>query len=171
MFSTDALQVYITGHMAGSAAASDLARRGAHNNKGALGMFFTVLSREIEADRRTLNQIAITVGAHPSVPKQAAGVAAERLSRFKIDHRMPGSAELSPLLELEQLYLGIEGKRSLWRSLGTLEDSRLARFNFASLAARAREQLAVVEEERLRAAARALASPPSPITSRQRSLA
>jgi hypothetical protein len=139
MSSDNALQVYITDHMAGSVAASDLARRGADNNDGPLGTFFADLSREIEADRRTLDQIATTVGAQPNALKQAAGVAAERLSRFKIDHRMTGSAELSLLLELELLYLGIEGKHSLWRSLSTLEDSRLARFDFASLAARARE--------------------------------
>ena len=70
---------------------------------------------------------------------------------------MTGSTELSLLLELELLYLGIEGKHSLWRSLGALDDSRLAGFDFAGLAARAREQLAAVEEQRLRAAATALA--------------
>jgi hypothetical protein len=34
----------------------------------------------------------------------------------------------------------------LWRSLGTLDDDRLDGFDFAQLAARAREQLAAVEE-------------------------
>ena len=71
--------------------------------------------------------------------KQAAAVAAERLSRFKIDHRITGSPDLSLLLELELLYLGIEGKHSLWRSLDVLHDSRLAEFDFGKLAARARE--------------------------------
>jgi hypothetical protein len=136
-------------------AASDLARRGADNNQGALALFFADLSREIEADRRTLDEIGTAAGTQPSAIKQAA-VAAERLSRFKIDHRVTGSTELSLLLELELLYLGIEGKHSLWRSLGTLEDPRLKAFDFASLAARAREQLAAVEEQRLRTAAAAL---------------
>ncbi|MGH3153991.1 MAG: hypothetical protein ACRDOB_25120 [Streptosporangiaceae bacterium] len=142
--------------MAGSVAASDLARRGADNNQGPLALFFADLSREIEADRRTLDEIGAMAGTQPSAIKQAAAVAAERLSRFKIDHRMTGSAELSLLLELELLYLGIEGKHSLWRSLGTLGDPRLKAFDFANLAARAREQLAAVEDQRLRTAATAL---------------
>jgi len=142
--------------MAGSVAASDLARRGADNNQGPLAVFFAGLSREIDADRRTLDEIGAAVGTQPNAIKQAAAVAAERLSRFKIDHRMTGSTDLSRLLELELLYLGIEGKHSLWRSLGTLDDPRLAEFDFADLAARAREQLAAVEEQRLRAAAAAL---------------
>jgi len=48
--------------MTGSVAASDLARRGASNNQGPLAAFFADLSREIEADRRTLDQIATAVG-------------------------------------------------------------------------------------------------------------
>jgi hypothetical protein len=156
MSAENALQVYITDHMAGSVAASDLARRGADNNQGPLALFFADLSRDIEADRRTLDEIGAAVGTQPSAIKQAAAVAAERLSRFKLDHRMTGSAELSLLLELELLYLGIEGKHSLWRSLGTLDDPRLKAFDFANLATRAREQLTAVEEQRLRTAATAL---------------
>jgi hypothetical protein len=155
MSSDTPLQVYLTDHMAGSVAASDLARHGADHNEGLLAAFFADLLREIEADRRTLDQIASSIGTRPSALKQAAAVAAERLSRVKMDHRMTGSAELSRLLELEMLYLGIEGKHSLWRSLDTLNDPRLAEFDFPKLAARAREQLAAVEEQRLQAVASA----------------
>jgi hypothetical protein len=158
----NALEIYITDHMAGSVAASDLARRGADNNQGPLGLFFVNLSREIEADRRTLDEIGAAVGTHPSAIKQAVAVAGERLSRFKIDHRITGSTELSLLLELELLYLGIEGKHSLWRSLGALDDARLAGFDFPGLAARAREQLTAVEEQRLRAAGTALTATTAP---------
>src|SRR6202451_159168 len=156
MSAENSLQVYVTDHMAGSVAASDLARRGADNNQGPLGTFFSDLSREIEADRRTLDEIAATVGTQPSALKQAAAVAAERLSRFKLDHRMTGSPELSLLLELELLYLGIEGKHTLWRTLRVLDDPRLGEFNFDQLAGRAEKQLAAVEEQRLAVAADAL---------------
>ena len=53
MSSQHALQVYLADHMAGSVAASDLARRGADNNQRPLATFYAELSREIEADRRT----------------------------------------------------------------------------------------------------------------------
>jgi hypothetical protein len=156
--SDDALDIYLTDHMAGSLSASDLARRGAENNDGPLAQFFTDLTREIEIDRRTLEQIGGCLDTQASPLKQAGAVAAERLSRFKIDHRISGSPELSLLLELELLYLGIQGKHALWRTLGALGDPRLAEFDFGKLARRADEQLAVVEEQRLAAARSALAS-------------
>jgi hypothetical protein len=154
--SDNAMNVYLTDHMAGSLSASDLARRGASNNDGPLGQFFTDLTREIEIDRRTLEQVAARVDTQASPLKDAAAVAAERLSRFKIDHRITGSAELSLLLELELLYLGIQGKYALWRTLDALNDPRLAEFDFGKLGQRADEQLAAVEEQRLAAAKTAL---------------
>lgn len=153
-----ALEAYLTDHMAGSVSASDLAKRGAKNNAGPLGTFFADLAREIDIDRRTLNSIASQVGVQAHPLKQAGAVAAERLSRFKIDHRMTGSPELSLLLELELLYLGIQGKHVLWRTLQTAarNDSRLAQFDFGKLADRAQEQLGAVEQQRLTVAESAL---------------
>jgi len=63
---------------------------GAENN-GSGGTIFSDLSHEIEAERQTLESAASRprVLAHPL--KQAGAVVAERLSRFKIDHRaIPG---------------------------------------------------------------------------------
>jgi hypothetical protein len=62
-------------------------------------------------------------------------VTAERLSRFKIDHRMTGRPELSLLLELELFHPGIEGKHTLWRTLRSLpgNEPRLADFDFGDL--------------------------------------
>jgi hypothetical protein len=159
MSSEKALAVYLTDHMAGSVSASDLAKRGAKHNDGQVSRFFADLAREIEADRRMLRSVADRVGTQPSLLKQAGAVAAERLSRFKIDHRVTGSPQLSLLLELELLYLGIEGKHTLWRTLRSLSgsDARLAEFDFDELARRAAEQLEAVEGQRLAAAATALA--------------
>lgn len=154
----ESLGVYLTDHMAGSVSASDLAKRGAENNPGQLGEFFAGLAREIELDRQTLETVMTAVGAQANPLKQAGAVAAERLSRFKIDHRVTGSPELSLLLELELLYLGIQGKNVLWRTLRVLagQDARLSGFDFVMLAGRAEAQLASVEEQRVRAAAAAL---------------
>lgn len=156
--SDNALDVYLTDHMAGSVSASDLARRGAKNNEGPVAQFYAELAREIEVDRRTLDEIAARVGTQASPLKQAGAVAAERLSRFKIDHRFTGSPKLSLLLELELLSLGIQGKHALWRTLDALADARLAGFDFGKLIQRAGEQLAGLEEQRLAAARDALAS-------------
>jgi hypothetical protein len=71
---------------------------------------------------------------------------------------MTGSPQLSLLLELELLYLGIEGKHTLWRTLRVLTgtDTRLAEFDFDNLIKRAQEQLTGVEKQRLAAATTAL---------------
>lgn len=160
MAAGSALEAYLSDHMAGSVSGSDLARRGAKNNDGPVGVFFADLAREIELDRRTLSEVASRVGAQPHPVKQAGAVAAERLSRFKIDHRVTGSQQLSLLLELELLYLGIQGKHALWRALNVVAagDPRLGEFNFDHLASRAEQQLAAVEEQRLSTAASALTS-------------
>jgi hypothetical protein len=156
---TGALEAYLTDHMAGSVSASDLARRGAANNDGPMQTFFAGLAREIDIDRRTLDSIASQVGVQSHPLKQAGAVAAERLSRFKIDHRMTGDSKLSLLLELELLELGIQGKQALWRTLEVVagNDPRLAEFDFGRLASRAQEQLDAVEEQRLAVAQTALA--------------
>jgi hypothetical protein len=133
------LDVYLTDHMAGSVSAHDLAR-------------------EIEVDRKTLADIAAQLGTRANPLKQAGAVVAERLSRLKIDHRMTGSPQLSLLLELELLYLGIQGKHTLWRSLEALGDSRLAGFDFGKLTRRADDQLAGVEQQRLTVVRHALAA-------------
>jgi hypothetical protein len=107
MTSQNALQTYLTDHMAGSVAASDLAKRGADNNEGPLAMFFADLAREIDTDRRTLDRIAACAGTEPSTLKQAAAVAAERLSRFKIDHCMTGDPELSRRRSADPMVLAV----------------------------------------------------------------
>ncbi len=160
MSAGSALEAYLSDHMAGSVSASDLARRGAKNNDGPIGVLFADLAREIELDRRTLSEISSRAGAQPHPVKEAGAVAAERLSRFKIDHRMTGNQQLSLLLELELLCLGIQGKHALWRALKVVaaNDPRLGEFDFDHLADRAEQQLAAVEEQRLSIAASALSS-------------
>jgi len=150
------LSAYLTDHMAGSVTASDLAKRDAKSNEGPIAQFFADLSREIEIDRRTLASVAEHCGVEPSPLKEAGAMVAERLSRFKFDHRVTGSPQLSLLLELELLYLGIEGKHTLWRTLRALHDSRLQEFDFDKLARRAQEQLSAVEEQRVAVAVAAL---------------
>ena len=158
--SRGALHAYLSDHMAGSVTASDLAKRGASKNDGLLRAFFSDLGRDIDADRQTLGSIASRVGVGPHPVKQAAAMAAERFSRFRIDHRMTGNRELSLLLELELLYLGIQGKHALWRALEVVaeDDARLADVDFEALAKRATQQLDAVEGQRQAIVRKALAA-------------
>jgi hypothetical protein len=147
-------------HLAGSAAAVELVERIRDNNEGTdLARAMETLLGDIEADQATLAAIMERLGVEPSSPKQAAGKVLETLSRFRLNERVTGSAEVSLLMELETLSLGIEGKLSLWRSLGEVTGSlaALAEFDLPTLASRAVSQRAVVEPFRLQAAGAALA--------------
>jgi hypothetical protein len=157
---THALDVYLNDHLAGSAAAVELVERIRDNNEGtALATHMAGLLGEIEADKATLSAVMERLGVVRSTPKQVAGKVLETLSRVRLNERVTGSAEVSLLMELETLSLGIEGKVALWRSLGQVVESRpdLAEFNLPTLASRAVSQRAGVEPFRLEAAAAALA--------------
>jgi hypothetical protein len=151
-----ALAAYLTDHMAGSVTASDLTRRGTRNNDGQIARFYGDLAGQIEADRRTLRLIAERVDVQPNAVKETAAMIGERVTRFKLDRRATSNPALSLLLELELLYLGIQGKNALWRALRALSasEARLAEFDFDELAARAELQLAAVDEQRIAAVAR-----------------
>ena len=156
---TEALDVYLNDHLAGSAAAVELVERIRDNYEGTpLAAHMARLLGEIEADRDTLSAVMERLGVVRSTPKQVAGKVLETLSRFRLNERVTGSPEVTRLMELETLSLGIEGKVSLWRSLSEVVDSRpeLAEFDLPTLASRAISQRAGVEPFRLEAAAAAL---------------
>ena len=160
MADTKPLDVYLNDHLAGSAAAVELVERLRANNKGTpLAAHLEGLALEIEADRDTLGQVMERLGVARSTSKQVAGKVLETLSRLRLNEHVTGSEDVTRLMELETLSLGIEGKLSLWRSLTEVAASRpaLAGVDLAALAARAVSQRAGVERFRLEAAAAALA--------------
>jgi hypothetical protein len=154
------LDVYLNDHLAGSAAAVELVERIRDNNEGtAVATHMAGLLGDIEADRDTLGTVMERLGVVRSTPKQVAGKVLETLSRFRLNERVTNSPEVTLLMELETLSLGIEGKVALWRSLGEVTASRpeLAEFDLPTLASRGVSQRAGVERFRLEAAAAALA--------------
>ena len=159
MAETEPLDVYLNDHLAGSAAAVELVERIRDNNQGtALATHMEQLLVEIERDRNTLGEVMQRLGVVRSTPKQVAGKVLETLSRLRLNERITGSADVTRLLELETLSLGIEGKLLLWRALSEVAESRpeLAEFDLPSLATHAVSQRAGVEPFRLQAAAAAL---------------
>lgn len=159
MADTQPLDVYLNDHLAGSAAAVELVERVRDNNEGTpLAAHMQNLLGAIEADRETLGAVMEALGVARSTPKQVAGKVVETLSRLRVNERVTGNADVTRLMELETLSLGIEGKLSLWRSLGQVNASRpaLAAFDLPALADRAVKQRAGVEPFRLEAAAQAL---------------
>ena len=165
MAHNEALASYLNDHLAGSAAAVELVERIKANNEGtSLAAHLEGLAREIEADRDTLGEVMERLGVVRSTPKQVVGKVMETLSRLRLNEKVTGGPEISRLMELETLSLGIEGKVALWRSLNHVADSRpeLAEFDVASLIVQAVGQRSGLEPFRLEAAAGALTATPDP---------
>jgi hypothetical protein len=78
---------------------------------------------------------------------------AEKLRRVvKLNGRLTGYSPLSRFLELESLYLGITGKRELWRALQRSYVQDVPGVDFEELERRAERQAADIEDHRLEAA-------------------
>ena len=165
MTDSQPLDVYLNDHLAGSAAAVELVERIRDNNEGTpLAEHMEGILSDIKADADTLSAVMEALGVTRSTPKQVAGKVLETLSRLRLNQRVTRNADVTRLMELETLSLGIEGKLSLWRSLGQVTASRpeLANFDLPVLADRAVKQRASLEPFRLEAAAQAF-DPSEPV--------
>ena len=154
------LQIYLNDHLAGSVTGLELARRSLSSNEGSeLGGFLAQLVREIEEDKNSLEELIDRLGFKKSAFKQSAGWMAEKAGRLKLNGRITGYSDLSRLLELEGLLIGVTGKLSLWENLKSVEDldPTLATFDFDTLKKRAHEQIAGIEKHKAEAAAIAFA--------------
>jgi hypothetical protein len=148
---------YLNDHLAGATVGRELTKRTLGSNRGnEFGEFLEGLLVEIEEDRETLLEVMRTVGVGQDRVKAAGALVAERLGRLKLNGSIVSYSPLSRLVELEGLSVGIDGKRSLWRSLAQLEDPALSEFDFWALEARAETQREGIETLRLEAARIAL---------------
>jgi hypothetical protein len=152
------LATYLNDHLGGSTFGVELARRAAGENQGSeLGAFLSQLAGEIESDRAALQAIMAELGVKADRAKVALGWAAEKLGRLKPNAQLRGYSPLSPLVELEGLLVGIQGKLSMWRSLAEVAEALgLEPARLQGLAARALSQQADVERHRLDVARTAL---------------
>ena len=152
------LATYLNDHVLGATLGTELVRRAARENQGSgLGEFLTGLAQEIDDDRDTLLALMAELGIKPDRLKVAAGWTGEKLGRLKPNAQLRGYSPLSPLVELEGLLIGIQGKLAMWRVLAEVaQDVGLDRARLEALAARAERQQADVERHRLDAGRRAL---------------
>ena len=118
------------------------------------------LAAEIEEDRDALLEIMERLGASRDQAKVALGWVSEKAARLKPNGELRGTSPLTPLVELESLSLGIEGKRSLWLALSETDAvaELLGRDRLAELVARAEDQRERVEVHRRAAARQAFAA-------------
>ncbi len=159
--SRELLGIYLNDHLAGSIAGHELAKRSAKSNQGTeFGPFLRELATEIEADQRSLRLVMDRLGVKPNPIKDSGAWVAEKIGRLKLNGSLTGYSELSRVVELEGLAVGITGKTALWRSLKTTfaEEGSLDGVDLDELMTRAEKQRAGVEEHRLKAAAMAFTS-------------
>lgn len=153
------LSAYLNDHLAGSAAAMQLANRCREQHRNSdLGRYLGVLLDEIQEDRHVLAQVMTAVGARTNPVKQAGALGAELLTRLKSQVPLLGSGStVARLEEIELLSLGVEGKQLLWRLLDELSSSeeRLQAFDFPALEKRAQVQRDGLEPFRTRLGATA----------------
>jgi hypothetical protein len=152
------LATYLNDHVLGATLGTELVRRAARENQGSeLGTFLTGLAQEIDDDRDTLLAVMRELGVNPDRLKVAAGWTGEKLGRLKPNAQLRGYSPLSPLVELEGLLIGIQGKLAMWRVLAEVaQDVGLDRERLEALATRAEHQQADVERHRLDVGRRAL---------------
>jgi hypothetical protein len=150
------LEIYLNDHLAGASGGVELARRLRASNRDDT-VFGETLSRvcaEIEADRTVLEQVIEGLGYSRSRVKPAAAWVAEKLGRLKLNGQLRGYSQLSRLIELEGLLIGITGKIGLWETLTELEVGQDIDADLERLKARAVAQRAAVDDlHRLAAAA------------------
>ena len=118
------LATYLNDHVLGATLGTELVRRAARENQGSeLGEFLTGLAREIDDARDTLLALMRELGVKPDRLKVAAGWTGEKLGRLKPNAQLRGYSPLSPLVELEGLLIGIQGKLAMWRVLAAANPS------------------------------------------------
>ncbi len=154
----DLLGAYLSDHLAGSVAALDLIEKLRSSEEGSpLAAFLAELEPEIEADKQVLEQLIECIGEAKNPVKQAGAWVVEKLTRVGLDPKITRSPDLSRLLELEMLAMGIDGKLALWSALRGVTGAHpdVAALDLDDLAARAQSQRLGVENHRVEAAVQA----------------
>jgi hypothetical protein len=147
------LAVYLEDHRAGAAAGAGMARRMLEANPdNYLTSTMRELTKEIDRDRRLLDDVMERLGLSPNRLKITMGAAGEWIARLKANGRLQRYSPLSRLEEFEMLSAGLMTKASLWRccELALAERTEVADVDFAGLREGAERQRAKLEAHRAR---------------------
>jgi hypothetical protein len=152
---TDLLGIYLNDHLTGATLGVDRAQalaRAEAERDPALADAVQPIADEIAEDRANLLQIMRSLDVPVRRYKIVGGHLAERAGRLKANGRLVRRSPLTPMLELELLRVGVEGKAAGWRTLRRLADtdSRLDTKQLDDLLDRAERQLETLERLRLR---------------------
>ena len=146
------LRIYLNDHLAGATAGTNLARRVA---RAAVGSpheaALDSLARQIAEDRQALLETIRALGLAPQRTKAALGWVGERAGLLKSNGRLVRRSRLSPVLELEALRLGVQGKLLMWQALVAVAQEHSTGLDvdrLRELAQRAERQIATLDDMR-----------------------
>ena len=137
------LGTYLNDHLTGSIVALDLARRrGSAQVDDEIGAFLRSFVHEVERDQQSLRSIMETLRTPPRISREFFGTATSWLDSIRGTLNLPGAPNL--VRDIEVLIMGVRGKELLWKSLERLRV--ITEPPLAELLARARDQIAGLEE-------------------------
>jgi hypothetical protein len=152
------LSIYLNDHHAAVVGLIELARRcRTSNTEPPLSVDLDRLLAELGEDREALERAMQLLQVPRSGWKQSAAYLAEKAGRAKLNGQMTGYSDLSRVLELEGLCLGVAANRHVWETLEQLKsrNSRLDELDTDALRKRADRQRKVLDAHRRAAVDRA----------------
>jgi len=153
------IATYLNDHLAGSVVAVELLEHLESVKQGtSLEQFFAKLRADIVTDRQELEELMRQLNIQESRTRKASAWITEKFTQLKLRLDDATDGPLHLLEAVEGLSLGIEGKKSLWRSLAAVAETTpaLRMLDYDRLIQRADEQRDRVEAVRLDAARAAL---------------
>jgi hypothetical protein len=109
------LELYLSDHRGGAAAAVEVARRTRSSNRQTeFASFLSDLHDELIEDREALDRIIRRLGVETQSWKPAVSWLGAKLGELKPSGRLLKYSPLSRVLEAEALMMAIEGKLQLW---------------------------------------------------------
>jgi predicted DNA-binding ribbon-helix-helix protein len=142
-------------HFAGSVAAMELLNHLISSHRGMTHeQFFIRMRDEVAEDQEVLRGLLHDLDAEGGALRNTTAFLSEKFARIKLLLENPAGGQLARLEKLEAPALGIEGKRTLWRTLHAVaeEIAALRKVDFARLDQRADDQSKRVEARRIEAA-------------------
>jgi len=134
------LTTYLNDHLAACVAQIELARRCLSNNRDTeLGRTLDACIAFFEGERQKMKRMLRDLKGTEDLVKQFGGWALEKMGRLKMNNTLFRYSELSRVIEVETLLVGLEADVKMWAALkaSRSDDPRFAGVNFTESAEQA----------------------------------
>jgi hypothetical protein len=112
------LATYLNDHLGASVAEIELAQRCLSNNRDSgLGTFLEALLLVLQDNQVRVRKLLRRINAQESVAKKLGGWMIEKVGRLKVNNALLRYSDLSRVIELETLVVGLQAQTNLWSVL------------------------------------------------------